>query len=161
MSENFWGKLCDLTTLINKNFEESHALIRTYILTRTKSEPSLVEGEFKQMFETNKATKANFESIVRKYHSQMSQLTVDNVKISDNEMLAFYKACELQQENLAKQKQQLVNLGASEKTLQLFDHDANEWILFKDEFANYIKSLKFSPIKLQGEQIVKRWLVCV
>lgn len=161
MSENFWSNLCTLTTIINTNFDESYALIRNYILTRTKTEPSLVDGEFKLMFNTNKALKADFESIVRKYHSQMTQLTVDNVKVSESEMAAFHKACDIQQEKLKTQKQQLIFLGASEKTLQLFDNDVNEWLIFESEFCEYIKNLKFSSIQIQGEQITKRWMVCV
>lgn len=163
MSENFWSNLCTLTTLINTNFDESFALIRTYILTRTKTEPSLVDGEFKLMFNKNKALKADFESIVRKYHSQMTELTVDNdnVKVSDSEMAAFNKSCDIQQEKLKAQKQQLIFLGASEATLQLFDNDVNEWLNFQSEFHDYIKNLKFSSIRIQGEQITKRWMVCV
>lgn len=161
MSEGFWSKLCTLTTIVNKNVEESHELIRNYILTRTKAEPSLVEGEFKVMRNKNKAIKEDFESIVRKYHSQMSQLTIDNVKISENEMAAFEKACSIQQEKLKAQKQQLVFLGASDKTLQIFENDVNEWLVFQSDFSQYIKNLKFSSIQIQGEQIIKRWMVCV
>lgn len=161
MSENFWANLCTLTAIINTNFDESHALIRTYILTRTKTEPSLVDGEFKLMFNTNKALKADFESIVRKYHSQMTELTVDNVKVSDSEMAAFNKACDIQQEKMKAQKQQLIFLGSAEKTLQLFDNDVNEWLLFQSDFSDYIQNLKFSSIRIQGEQITKRWMVCV
>lgn len=161
MSENFWSNLCTLTTLINTNFDESFSLIRTYIFTRTKTEPSLVDAEFKLMFNTNKALKADFESIVRKYHSQMTELTVDNVKVSDSEMAAFNKACDIQQDKLKAQKQQLIFLGASEETLQLFDNDVNEWLNFQSEFHDYIKNLKFSSIRIQGEQITKRWMVCV
>jgi len=161
MSENFWSKLCTLSAIINKNFDESHELIRNYILTRTKSEPSLVDNEFTLMFSTNKGLKANFESIARKYYSQMSQLTIDNVKISENEMAAFEKACSIQQEKLKAQKQQLVFLGASDKTLQIFENDVNEWLVFQSDFSKYIKNLKFSSIQIQGEQITKRWMVCV
>lgn len=161
MSENFWSNLCTLTSIINTNFDESFALIRKYILPRTKTEPSLVDGEFQLIFNTNKALKADFESIVRKYHSQMTELTVDNVKVSDSEMAAFNKACDIQQEKLKAQKQQLIFLGASEKTLQLFDNDVNEWLIFQSDFHDYIKNLKFSSIRIQGEQITKRWMVCV
>ena len=113
------------------------------------------------MFSTNKGLKANFESIVRKYYDQMSQLTIDNVKISENEMAAFEKACSIQQEKLKAQKQQLVFLGASDKTLQIFENDVNEWLVFQSDFSKYIKNLKFSSIQIQGEQITKRWMVCV
>lgn len=161
MSETFWSKLCTLTAIINENFDESYALIRNYVMSRTKTEPSLVDGEFKLMFHTNRNLKENFESIVRKYHSQMTQLTADNVKVSKDEMAAFHKACEIQQEKLKYQKQQLVFLGASEKTLEIFDKDVHEWLIFQSEFSDYIQNLKFSSIRIQGEQITKRWMVCV
>lgn len=161
MNENFWSNLSTLTLIINKNFEESFALIRSYVMTRTKTEPSLVDGEFKLMFHTNRDLKEDFESLVRKYRSQIAQLTVDNVKVSEREMAAFNKACEIQQGNLKAQKEQLIFLGASEKTLQIFDNDVNDWLVFQSEFSDYIKNLKFSSIRIQGEQITKRWMVCV
>lgn len=161
MSENFWSNLSTLNTIINKNFDESYALIRTYVMTRTKTEPSLVDGEFKLMFHTNRDLKENFESLVRKYHSQIRELTVDNIKISNEEMAAFNKACDIQQEKLKVQKEQLIFLGAAEKTLQIFDNDVNEWLVFQSSFSDYIKNLKFSSIRVQSEQIMKRWMECV
>lgn len=161
MNENFWSNLSTLTLIINKNFEESFALIRSYVMTRTKTEPSLVDGEFKLMFHTNRDLKEDFESLVRKYHSQIAELTVDNVKVSEREMAAFNKACDIQQGKLKDQRDQLIFLGASEKTLQIFDKNVNDWLIFQSEFSDYIKNLKFSSIRIQGDQITKRWMVCV